>query len=171
MDIPLRLRTRGPGRLEYGVPGWFRGAMGLLLAVLGGGLALEGGPPGPLGWAVLALAALGGLYEDRWVFDAGTEQVRHRAGLLPAAYTRVLPFAAIERFRLVPAGPGAAPDAGPAAGGGRSLDLRRTSLDLVLECADGRRLLLDRIPVRRAGRLREAGGRIAQACGKTLETG
>jgi len=171
VDIPLRLRTRGPGRLEYGVPGWFRGAMGLLLAVLGGGLALEGRPPGLLGWAVLALAALGGLYEDCWVFDAGAEQVRHRAGLLFAARTRVLPFAAIERFRLVPAGPGAAQDAGPALGGGRSLDLRRTSLDLVLECADGRRVLLDRRPARRAAGLRSAGGQIAERCGKKLEAG
>jgi hypothetical protein len=147
VDIPLVLRRSGPDRLGYRLPRWYRAGMALLLAVLGAGLALGDGPPGLPGWALLVLVALGGLYEDSWLFDAGAGRVVHRLGLCCAARARVIPFAAIERFRLVPL---------------------PTGTLLVMDGVDGDSRLIDRFPARRAGKLRLVAERIAAQCGKPL---
>lgn len=149
MEIPLTLQSSRPDRLVYGLPVGYRAAMALLLAALAAGLGLAGRPPGALGWTLLVLVALGGLYEERWSFDAGRGQVRRRVGLLFAARTRELEFEAIVGFRL-----------GRQPAGGR--------VYLFLECGDGSRLLLDAGPGRRLGPLRELGRRLADLCGKPL---
>jgi hypothetical protein len=159
--------------------------MAAILAALAAGLALGGGRPGPLGWAVLALAALGGLYQDRWEFDAGAEQARHRTGLCCAARTRTFGFASIERFRIVALAPGTVPgtaaardaqgaalaEAGERDGELRGPGRRQAWLDLVLEDSGGRLRLLQRCPARRGAILRERGERIAALCGKPLRIG
>jgi hypothetical protein len=123
--------------------------MALILALLAAGLALGGLRPGPLAWAILALVILGGLYEESWSFDAAAGRVVRRAGLCFAPRRSVLPFGAIERFRL--------------AAGARSLDL-------VIDCADGSHLV-DHAPARRRGQLRGLGERIAAHCGKPFSPG
>jgi hypothetical protein len=170
MDIPLRLTSPGPRRLVYGLPIWYRLAMALIFAVLAAGLVLAGGAPGPLAWAVLALVALGGLLEDRWEFDAAAGRVRHRSGLVGVARTREFPLAAVQGFRLV----ALAADTGAPKARATILDLAsgaRGRLDLVMECGDGRRYLLDRYPIREGARLRRHGERIAGLCGKPLGKG
>lgn len=147
MEIPLTLRSFRPDRVVYGVPRWYRVVMALILAALAAAIATGRGRPGPLTWIILALVALGGLYEENWVFDAGCGQVIHRMGLVFASRVSVIPFAAIERFRVIP---------------------QLTCLDLVLECADGTRYLVDHLPVRREGRLRELAVRVADVCAKPL---
>jgi hypothetical protein len=185
VEIPLSLSSHSPDRLVYGLPRWYRAAMALVLAALATGIALGGGRPGPMAWTILVLVALGGLYEDNWSFDAGRGRVVHRAGLSFAANASVFPFAAIERFCLVPVVAGTIPGSeaereGKAAAlegrraddhGPRRFRHRKPFLDLVMECADGRRCLIDHLPARRAGRLREAGDRIAALCGKPLVAG
>jgi hypothetical protein len=184
LEIPLILRSPRPDRLVYAIPGWYRLAMALILAALGAGLP-GGAAPGPWGWSVLALVALAGLYQESWVFDAGCGRVLHRVGLLSLQRSTVIPFAAIERFRLLPVVTGTVPgseaerlgNAAALAGqraddqGGRRQRHRKPFLDLVLECADGRRYLIDHLPARRAGKLRELGDRAAALCGKPLEAG
>ena len=149
MEIPLTLRSPGPGLLVYGLPRWHRPLMALILALLAAGSALGGLRFGPLAWAVLALAALGGLYEESWSFDAAAGRVVRRAGLCFAPRRSVLPFEAIEGFRL--------------AAGARSLGL-------VMDCADGSHLV-DQVPARRRGQLRDQGERIAALCGKPFSPG
>lgn len=181
MDIPLALSSPGPDRLVYGLPRWYRPLMALILATLALGIGLGGVRPGPLAWTILVMAVLGGLYEESWNFDAGAGRVEHRAGLCFAPRRTVLDFAAIERFRLIPlvAGtiPGSADEAaGNAAvlaggdGGGRKR-FRKPFLDLVLECAEDQRYLIDHLPAGRSGRLREAGARLAELCAKPLAEG
>ena len=149
MEIPLTLRSSGPDLLVYGLPRWFRPVMALILALLAAGLALGGLRPGPMAWVILALVVLGGLYEESWSFDAAAGRVVRRAGLCFAPRRSVLPFEAIERFRLA---------AGP------------RSLDLVIDCADGSHLV-DQVPARRRGQLRDRGKRIAALCGKPFSPG
>jgi hypothetical protein len=185
VEIPLSLSSPSPDRLVYGIPRWYRAAMALVLAALAAALALGDGRAGAAAWTILGLVALGGLYDERWSFDAGRGEVQHRVGLCFAAKASVLRFGAIERFRLVPLVAGTVPGseaerAGNAAalagqraddGGGRRFRHRRPFLDLVLECADGRRYVIDRRPARGAGRLRGAADRIAAVCGKPLVLG
>ena len=165
MEIPLSLSSHSPDRLVYGLPRWYRAAMALVLAALATGIALGGGRPGPMAWTILVLVALGGLYEDNWSFDAGRGRVVHRVGLSFAAGT--IPGSEAEREGKAAALEGRrADDHGP-----RRFRHRKPFLDLVMECADGRRCLIDHLPARRAGRLREAGDRIAALCGKPLVAG
>lgn len=149
MEIPLTLRSPGPGLLVYGLPRWHRPLMALVLALLAAGAALGGLRFGPLAWAVLALAVLGGLYEESWSFDAAAGRAVRRTGLCFAPRRSEVAFGAIERFRL--------------AQGARSAEL-------VLECADGSRLV-DQVPARRGARLRDRGERIAALCGKPFSLG
>jgi len=185
VEIPLKLSAPAPDRLVYALPGWYRAAMALILAALGAGIALAGVRPGPVPWIVLAVVALGGLYEERWEFDAGRGRIVHRAGLLFAPRRSVLPFAAIERLRLVPVVTGTVPGsraegderAAALAGGrvddsgGRRFRHRKPYLDFVIESAGGQSWLVDRMPARRAGRLRDLADRAATLCGLPLEEG
>lgn len=185
MEIPLKLSVPGPDRLVYAIPGWYRLAMAAILAALGAGIALAGARPGPMPWIVLAVVALGGLYQERWEFDAGRGRIEHRVGLLGAARRSVIPFAAIERLRLVPVVTGTVPGsqaeraekAAALAGhrvddsGGRRFRHRKPFLDLVIESSDGRSRLVDRMPARRAGRLRDLADRAAALCAKPLVEG
>jgi hypothetical protein len=185
VEVPLKLSAPDPDRLVYAIPGWYRLAMALILAALGAGIALAGLRPGPMPWIVLGVVALGALYEERWEFDAGRGRIVHRAGLVFAPRRTVLPFAAIERLRLVPVVTGTVPgsraereeNAAALAGqrvddsGGRRQRHRKPFLDLVIESADGHSRLVDRMPARRAGRLRDLADRAAALCGKPLEEG
>lgn len=45
--------------------------------------------------AILAITAIGALFEERWVFDAKGEVARFRFGLVFLAHTRSIPFSSI----------------------------------------------------------------------------
>lgn len=147
MDLPLSLRPVRRQQLALGIPRWYRAVMALILAALAGGIALGGARPGFLAWTLLVLVTLGGLYEERWCFDAGARQVAHRAGLVLAPRTTRIAFEAIETFRV-------------AAG--------ERSADLLLQCADGTLYLIDRRPARRRRELEDLGGRLAAFCARPL---
>lgn len=170
MDIPFSLSKPDPHRLVYGFPAWYRIAMGVVLAVLAAGLGAAGGAPGAGAWTVLVLVAVAGLYEDRWEFDGEAEVVRHRTGLVFAARARVFPFASVERFVLIPFGPAHVFKEGkdPSLAGRL---VAKGRVDLAMECADGRRIFLDRHPAREAARLRAQAEQIAALCGKPLADG
>ena len=170
MDIPFSLSKPSPHRLVYGFPAWYRIAMGAVFAVLAAGLASAGGAPGAGAWTVLVLVALGGLYEDRWEFDGEAAEVRHRTGLVFAARARVFPLASVERFVLIPFGPAHMLEKGKDPSLAGKL-VARGRIDLAMECADGRRVFLDRHPAREAARLRAQAEAIAALCGKPLADG
>jgi hypothetical protein len=182
MSISLVLRSPAPDRLVYALPVWYRVVMGAILAVLVAGLADAGGRPGILAWALLAIVVLAALYTEQWVFDAGSGKVTHRTGLLVAARSTVIPFAAIERFLITPHVEGTIPgtederyenaaalrgERGDDAGTRRARH-KKPFLGLVLECESGDLYLVDRVSARAAGRLRELAARMADLCGKPL---
>ena len=183
LAIPLVLRATGGQRLVLGLPLWYRVVMALILAVVAAGLVQVGGRPGILAWTVLALLLVALLYQERWVFDAGLGRVRHQGGLVGAARTTDIPFRAIAGLRLEPHVRGTIPGSederranAAALAGGRTDDgdrhrarHKRPYLGLVLECADGTRLLVDRVPARDADRLRQVARRLAEHCGRPLD--
>jgi hypothetical protein len=177
-SIPLVLRAPAATRLVFSIPVWYRLLMGVILLLLGAGLVQDGVRPGWPTWALLAVIALGALYEERWVFDADAGRVLHRAGLLVAARTRVIDFAVLERFLIAPHVEGTIPgtederneNAAALRGeaGARRARQKKPYLALVLECRDGARYLLDRVPARNAAGLRATAARLAGICGKPL---
>ena len=185
MEIPLTLRSPSPDRLVYAVPRWFRASMAGILAVLVAGLLLGGKPPGVMGWAMLVLAAAGALYEERWVFDATAGRIVQRVGLRLAARSLVIPFESAETFRIIPVVAGTIPGSqdevtenAAALAGTPTVDSRgkrarhkKPFLDLVVECVDGTRYLIDHRPARHAAELREVATQVAALCDKALEEG
>ena len=185
MDIPLSLRSPSPDRLVYAMPRWFTATMAAILGLLVLGLALGGEAPGGLAWVMLVLAALGALYDESWVFDAAAGQVVQRVGLRLASRSTVIPFANIEGFRIVPVVAGTIPGSADeraenvaALAGTASVDSRgrrarhkKPFLDLVVECANGRRYLIDHRPARQAADLRQVAHQLATLCDKPLEEG
>ncbi len=196
MDIPLVLRETkkgaagGAGRLVYAIPLWFRALMAAITAILVGSLAVAGGPPGAVGWVVLAIAVLAALYEERWVLDAAAGTLTHRFGLLLLSRSVSLPFAEIERFRLgsfvrgsVPGGEeerklGAAALATADPRGDAAVDakssrrrFKKTYVSLVCEAAAGDALVLNILPASRAQSLRETGRALAAFAGKPFKEG
>jgi hypothetical protein len=159
--------------------------MASILALLVVGLLLGGKPPGALAWVMLALAAAGALYEERWVFDAGAGRIVQRVGLRLAARSTVIPFDTIEVFRIIPVVAGTIPgtqdeatENAAALTGTRVVDSRgrrawhkKPFLDLVVECVDGTRYLIDHRPARHAEELREVATQVATLCDKALEEG
>lgn len=181
-SIPLTLRPAAPGFLVLSLPGWYRWLMAAILGVAAAALLQVGGWPGLPAWLLLGLVAVALLYEERWRFDAARGRVVHRSGLLVAARTLEVPFAAIDRFRIVPHVEGTIPGSederrenAAALAGGRGDDAaarrrrhRKPFLALVLECGDGSVLLIDRVPARQLARLRGTAARLADFCGKPL---
>lgn len=169
----------------YSVPIWYRVCMVVIAATVAGAIATAPGRPAPLAWIILVLAALAGLYEERWSFEPASRRVVHRAGLLVAAKTLRVNFDEIERFRLVPQVRGTIPGSederlqnAAALQAGRSDDSsrRRSSfkkpyVSLVFDCADGTRYLIDRTGARRINLLRRDAESMASLCGKPLLEG
>ena len=159
--------------------------MAALAAIVAGALFAVPGSPAPAAWAILALLALAGLYEESWSFEPAGRRIAHRAGLLVAARSISIPFDEVERFRLVPHVRGTIPGsedervrnaAALAAGDAYDSSRRRSFVkkpyvSLVLDRADGSRYLIDRMGARRAPRLRRDAASIASLCEKPLREG
>jgi hypothetical protein len=185
MEIPLTLRPAGARALVLGISPWFRASLGLctlviLAAILGGG----GG--GLFAWIVFGLAALGSLYEESWVLDAGKGELVHRYGLLLAPRSLRLPLDRVASFRVKAwvAGtlPGSADEASEEAAalrGSSPDDPRRRRrephkkawLQLMVVDEEGIEYLLDSLPARRGDPLRESGRRLASLAEKPFIEG
>ncbi len=182
MDIPLVLTSPKPNRLVYSFPLWFRFVLSAILFIVIAALFTGAETPGYIAWTVLVILLLSALYEDKWVFDAAKGEVKHRAGLLIAARSWRIDFSEIARFRIVPFVKGTIPGSEEekkeneaALSGGRSDDgtprrhrHKKPFLHFEIECADGSRYLIDRLPGRRIEKLRNLASRIADHCGKTV---
>jgi hypothetical protein len=182
LSIPLVLRAPVSTRLVFAIPVWYRVLMGVILLVLTAVLIQDGGRPAWPMWALLAVVALGALYQEQWTFDADQGRVVHRAGLLIAARDRVIDFAVIEQFMIAPHVEGTIPgtedervENAAALKGGRGDDAgtrrvrhKKHYLALILECEDGTRYLVDRVPARNVASLRGTAARMAEFCNKPL---
>lgn len=182
MEIPLTLSSPKPDRLVYGFPLWYRGVMGGIIVIVVASLLISEAAPGFLAWLILTMLLLAALYEDKWIFDAAEQTATHRAGLLFASRARVITFADITAYRIVPFVKGTVPGTADekeeneaALRGGRpeSISFRQARhkkpfLSLEIECMDDSRFLIDHVPARKAEDLRAMASRIAALCGKPL---
>ena len=185
MEIPLVLRERRDGGIVYSVPRAFRAAMAAIFALLAAALLTDGLGPGLGGALALALVALGGLYEERWTFDAKSGEIAHRVGLVFLARRRVIPLEEVARFRIAPFVRGTVPGSTDEAeeneaalAEGRADDSRsrrarykKPYLCLLCETEDGSRRFVNAVNARKGAGLKAQAARIAEACGKPLIIG
>ena len=119
------------------------------------------------------------------LFDAGSGRIVQRVGLAIAARSTVIPFDAIEGIRIIPVVAGTIPGSADEAtenlaalagtptvdSRGRRARHKKPFLDLVVECLDGTRYLIDHRPARCAAELREVANQLAALCDRPLEEG
>ncbi len=79
-----------------------RGINAAIAAIVLAAQALFAGEQGVsvAGLAILLIAIVGALIEERWIFDLERETARFRFGLLFAAHTRTIPFSAISAIEF-----------------------------------------------------------------------
>jgi hypothetical protein len=185
MEIPLVLRARADGSIVYAMPRLFRAAMAAIIALLAAALFMDGQTPGVGGWVALGLAALGGLYEERWTFDPKAKLISHRVGLVFLARRRTIALGDAAHFRIAPfvrgTVPGSADEAeenSAALAGGRADDAGRRRarhkkpyLCFLCETKDASRYFVNAVPARKGAVLRAQASRIADACGIPLVEG
>jgi len=162
MELPFSLIERKDGTLRYGIALWYRILAAAIFGVLALSLAMTGEPPSILGWAFLALSALGVLYEEQWSF--GRDTVGHRIGVIFAARQTTLSVSELSGLRIVPFVRGTVPGSseeskendnalyGEAEGQGsfkRWFSVKKPYLLLVLSAQSGDEYSIDRIPSRR----------------------
>lgn len=184
MEIPLSIRELG-GRLVASPPAAYRAACAIALAILAAALAVSGGEPGILGWALIVLATLATLYEEKWIFDPAADRISHRSGILPIVAKKQLLISDVERVRVSPFVRGTVPgssdehleNAAALAGGrgddsGRKrLSFKRHYLCVLLETRDGARYFVDASSSRKAAALKAKAARIAAFIGVPLAEG
>ena len=179
------LRSKPDKSFVYGMPRTYRAVMALIFAFLAAAIAWAGEAPGVVAWAILAVVALAGLYEDKWTFDPKSGELSHRIGLIPLARRRTIPAVSIARFRIEGFVRGTVPgsrdeaeakaslrEKGAQTGLGRKLSfVKKPYLCLVCETDDSCRYFIDAAEPRRADRLRSRAAAMASACGVPLEEG
>jgi len=188
MEISLVLREKGPGRLVYAIPLWYRLLMTAIAAILAGAIFVSGG--GIVSWIIVGIAVLAALYEETWTLDKDKGSLTHRFGLLVAAKTIRLPLGQIEDFRLRAFIKGSNPGAPGAAGESARIlsavdnDLdndvaslknrqklrRKAYITLICDDKEGGGLVLNTLPMRKADGLKDVAARLAQAAGVELIT-
>jgi len=161
--LPAVVRRR-PGRVDLPISPATR----LLYLALGVALVLTlvrepaGSPFAVMFAIVISLAALS---EDRWIFDAGTGEMRRRFGVLFLAKSWTVGLDAVSSMVLDAAFSGAAlqdPYAKVQPGSGKD----RCALSLVM--GDGRTMVLCSAGTKKLSRLRERAAAIAEATGLPL---
>ena len=185
MEVPLVLHKGRDGALVYSVSWFFRALMALILALVSAALFSDGGVPGPIGWIVIAVLALGALYEESWRIEPAAGRLVHRSGLLILARSKALALDTVERCRIVPFVRGTLPGSqdeaaqnAAALAGSRGDDSgkRRTwhtkaYLCLIVETSGGERYSIDVQSARKATALKAIASRMAEACGRELLEG
>ena len=181
MELPFSLTERADGSLRYGIAVWYRILAVAIFGVLLFAIVGQEAPPSILGWILLALSALGVLYEERWTF--GPEKALYRVGLIFAARNTVLPVGELSRLKLSPYTRGTVPgsqdetrEASQALSGesderfpGKGIfSGKKTYLLLILEAEDGTEYVIDRVPARRRTWILSASQKIAGVLGITL---
>ncbi|MEN6476974.1 MAG: hypothetical protein ABFC75_03150 [Rectinema sp.] len=176
------------GRVTYGIPLWYRIMMAVMIAAIGGSMTMTGEAPGVAAWIMLAILALGLLYEERWDVDPKAGTIQHRGGLLIATKRTVIEFDRIEGFALTALAKGTVPggesdrkqsrEAFAQMNGHEEIQTKtnffgkfgakRSFINLVLSTNDGSEYLVDTCQARRAARLKIAGISLAEGCGKSF---
>lgn len=189
MEIPLSLKKTSDGSLSYGIPLWYRIATGAMLAFVLGGAFSASGRPSFAAWIIILLLGFGVLYEERWIVDAKTRTIMHKAGILPVTKTQSIPFAQVAELRLsafargtIPGSPEEQADKERAFSMMRGKDVstegdgatkpspfkmnrRKPYINLILDTTSGESFLVDALPARSASRLLKAGSAMAEAAG------
>lgn len=191
MEIILTLREDKAGRLVYGIPIWYRLVMFGITALLAASLLVSqssSDAPGSsvVSWIIVGIALLAALYEETWVLDKSAATLSHRFGILILAKTITLPLARIQSFRLRAFYKGSNPGAPGAAGESTRIltalnadtdlsDLkerqkmrRKAYITLLCDDSEGGGLVVNTQPMRRAGALKLAAARLAEAAGVAL---
>jgi hypothetical protein len=188
MEVPLTLKKTPAGRISYGIPMWYRFATGAMLAFVVGGIFSTDSGPGLVGWLVIALLALGILYEERWIADPATKTCTHTSGLLILARTDTIRFDEIAEFRLGAFARGTIPgskdemqeksrafsmlrgreDSALHEGESRPslfrMNRKKPYIHLILSTNSGDDYLVDTLPARSAQRLVKTGRAMAEIC-------
>ncbi len=177
-DLKLKPARRAAGALTFSVPASTRlvfggialavagsavvsaGSAGADAANLSGLAAALGGP----GLAVLAVAALAALYEERWTFDPAARAATFRFGLVFLAKRRTIDFAALETVEVETFVKGIRPGAEtesetedvPESRGLRRLFRKKRYASLAIYTTDAERLVVDTVPAAGGPLLEEA---------------
>ena len=182
MDLPFALTENRDGTLHYGLALWYRTIATGVFGILAWTLVSEGRPPSVLGWLLLALAALGALYEEKWIF--GPDGVTHAVGLVFASRGKAFTNEDLESLRIVPHVRGTIPGSadetrenaralsgGDEAGapGKTLLSWKKPFLLLVLAARDGAEYAIDKVPARRREYLTGIARRISSLSGIPLD--
>jgi hypothetical protein len=189
MEIPLTLKKNPDGSVSYGIPIWYRIAIGAMLAFVVAGAYQAEGKPSLVAWIVILLLAFGMLYEERWIVDSKAKNIKHRAGILPITKTQSIAFEDVAELRLSAFARGTIPGSleekadkerafsmmrgkdssqegdGAARPSPFKMNRRKPYMNLILDLASGESYLVDALPARSASRLLRAGVAIADAVG------
>lgn len=163
LSFPPALSRPRPDRVDLTVPPIIRLlyiALGVVLIVV---LARALGGNGPLIYMFAIVIGLAALAEDRWIFDAGSSEVRRRFGLLLVAKSWAIDLNEVLSVELDSEADEPTPgDPYNKIGtsGGRGM----CALRLVL--ADGRTLTMYALPRKHLPILAERGRIAAESCGK-----
>lgn len=186
MEIPLILRADSKGRLVYTIPAWYRILLVFILGIVVMSMVVAGGGPGAGFWIIVAVLALGILYEETWIADAASGTMSHRSGLMILAKPMTFSMSEIEDFAMdvlargtIPGGEeekkakaaafaslnGAADDASELKPGAKPFR-KKSYINLLVRTKDGTVYLVNTTQSRRALPLRDAGKKLAEYCGK-----
>jgi len=164
MQIHLSLRRSG-GVLVYGIPAWYRivsGATALALAVaaaFSGGLGIAGN-------AVVVIAILAALYQERWTFDPAADACTGRMGLVFAAKGPTYKASDVARLRLDIFAKGRLDQKDLPPEDKMPLG---SQARLIVETKEGEAFMLDSVPFKRRADLEATALAIAEALGVPLE--
>lgn len=185
LELKIRFRTQKSGAFVGTIPGATRIVFAAIGAAFVAGAAVSSGAAsigdltgalGPAGIAVVAVVLLAVLYEERWTFDPSSRSIVYRFGLLFAAAKRVFPFDSIESVGLERfvkgVRPGETPPPEEDRGGPRlfgNLFKPKAFRSLVLNLADGSRLVVETEGEKKAAALEAAALKISEMAGAPLE--
>lgn len=189
VEIPLSLKKHKDGRISYGFPLWFRILDLAIIALIVGSMFVSEPAPGAMAWVLVALLAVGFLFEERWTVDPDRRCIEHRVGVFPVLRKSSIDFDSIARFSIDMFARGTIPgsedeaevkqkgfsmlydkqptdDAQHAA---RPSTFKKPYATLLIVTKDDVTYLVDTQPAKRASHLLDAGTALAKACGFVLQ--
>lgn len=183
-ELKVRFRSAKAGAFVGSVPALTRAVFAAIGAAFVAGSAISSGAAsirdipgalGPAGIVVVAIVLLAVFYEERWTFDPASRTVVYRFGLVFASAKRAFPFDSLESVGLERfvkgTRPGQTPPpederAGPRLFG--NLFKPKAFRSLVLNLADGGRLVVETEAEKKAAALEAAARSISEIAGIPL---
>ncbi len=189
VEIPLSLKKHKDGRISYGFPLWFRILDLAIIALIVGSIFVSELAPGVMAWVLVALLAVGSLFEERWTVRPDQRCIEHRVGVFPVLRKTSISFDSIVRFSIDMFARGTIPgsedeaavkqrgfsmlyDKQPTEDVGRVArpsTYKKPYATLLIVTKDDATYLVDTQPAKRATHLLEAGTQLAKACGFVLQ--